>query len=80
MNKKEKIFFVRSEWAAKKVKGMFGVTLTPTTATFPNIYNVGCNCCPRVIVKKGWKFTLEEKISSRELKRKYGVIANVLNK
>lgn len=78
MNKNKKTFFVRSEWAAKKVNGIFGVTLTPTTEIFNNIHNVGCSCCPRVFAKKGWKFTLEN-MSSRELKRKFGIISNVIN-
>lgn len=68
-------FFVRSEWAAKKIKETFGVTLTPTVVTFPNVYNVGCTCCPRVIEKKGWEFTLEN-MSSRELKKRFGIITN----
>lgn len=74
----KKNFFVRSEWAAKKIKEMFGVNVTPTTAIFPNVYNVGCNCCPRVIERKGWEFTLEN-TSSRELKKRFGIITNRLN-
>jgi len=73
----KKEFFIRSEWAAKKVENVFGVTLTPTTEIFNNIFNVGCTCCPRVVTKKGWKFTLEN-MSSRELKRKFGIISNVI--
>lgn len=73
-----KKFFVRSEWAAKKIKEIFGVNVTPTTQFFPNPYNVGCTCCPRVVEKKGWEFTLEN-MSSRELKRKFGIITNNIN-
>lgn len=74
-NNTKKEFFVRSEWAVEKVKKYFGVNVTPVEVMFPNPYNVGCTCCPRVFYKEGWKFTLEN-ISSRELKRKYGIISN----